>query len=73
MTIEELKVFEDRTVVLRLTDGEVLTANVAFVDREYEDIIVDVLETTQPHHYKVPNAAYAIPVAEIVSVEPVAR
>jgi hypothetical protein len=44
--IAHLKEFEDCTVILRLTDGEVLKAKIAFVDLEYEDIIVDVLETS---------------------------
>ena len=44
--IAHLKEFEDCTVILPLTDGEVLKAKIAFVDLEYEDIIVDVLETS---------------------------
>ena len=66
MTVAELKQFEDQTVVLHLTDGEIATAEVVFVDTEYEDIIVHIVTTNRPLTYKDPsNAAYAIPVADI--------
>jgi hypothetical protein len=55
-------------VTLQLKDGEVLRARISFVDLEYEDIIVDVLETNQPEHYKDPNAAYTLAASDIISV-----
>jgi hypothetical protein len=55
-------------VTLQLNDAEVLRVKVAFVDLEYEDIIVDVLETNQPAHYKDPNAAYTVAASDILSV-----
>ena len=45
MRISELEPFQDYEVTLQLKDGEVMRARVAFVDLEYEDIIVDVLGT----------------------------
>ena len=69
VTILELKPFQDQVVVLRLKDGETLRAKVHFVDQEYEDIIVDVIETNQPEHYKDPNSAYTVQAAEILTVE----
>ena len=69
MTISELKPFEDREVVLDLKDGETLRAKVLFVDFEYEDIIVDVLETNQPEHYKDPNACYTVAASDILSIK----
>ena len=68
MTVAELKPLEDKTVALRLRDGEVATANVIFVDAEYEDIIVDIVTTNHPLTYRGPsNAAYTIPAAEVES------
>ena len=52
MTISDLKSFQDCIVVLQLKDGERLRAKVQFVDAEYEDIILDVLETSQPDTIK---------------------
>jgi hypothetical protein len=68
MKISELKPFQDCEVTLHLKDEEVLRAKVAFVDLEYEDIIVNVLETNQPEHYKDPNASYTVAASDIVSV-----
>jgi len=68
MEIFELRPFQDHQVVLRLKDGETLKARVVLVDMEYEDIIVDVVETTQPEHYKLPNASYTIPASDILTV-----
>ena len=53
---------------LQLTDGEVATAKVVFVDAEYEDIIVDIITTSHPLMYKGPsNAAYTIPMVDVES------
>jgi hypothetical protein len=53
-----------------MTDGEILTAKIDFVDLEYEDIIVDVLKTSKPEQYKGPrNAAYTVRAADILSAE----
>ena len=69
MKASQLQEFQDCVVVLALTDGEVLKAKVSFVDIEYEDIIVDVLETNRPEHYKNHNSAYAVKAADIASAE----
>ena len=66
VNISELKPFENCEVVLHLKDGEVLRVKINFVDFEYRDIIVDVLETNQPEHYKDPNSAYTVPASEII-------
>jgi hypothetical protein len=68
MKISDLSPFQDCEVALHVKDGEVLRAKVAFVDLEHEDIIVHVLETNQPEHYKDPNASYAVAASDIVSV-----
>jgi small nuclear ribonucleoprotein (snRNP)-like protein len=71
MTIHELKKFEDKIVILHLTDGERLRAKLSWVNvsSEYDDVIVDVIETSQPERYKDPEAAYTIPCGMIQSVE----
>jgi len=51
MRINDLKQFVDKTVTLRMTDGETAKVKVDFVDEEYEDIIAAVLETSRPEHY----------------------
>jgi hypothetical protein len=69
MLISELKQFLDKTVTLRMTNGEVAKVRVDFVDEEYEDIIVDVLETSQPDQYRDSPAAYTFAAADILTVE----
>jgi len=73
MTIDELKPFEDKTVVLRLNDGEVARVKILFVDIEHEDIIVDIAETARPDKYRgdISSSAFAILAAELISVEEV--
>ena len=69
MKISELKELVDRTVTLRLTDGEFAKVFVCFADEEYNDIIVDILETTRPERYRDPSASYTIDASDIISVE----
>jgi len=70
VTIAQLRGLQKCTVVLRLTGGEVLMSRINFVDLEYEDIVIDVLETNRPEQYKGPkNSAYAIKAEDIASIE----
>lgn len=69
MRITELKEFVDRTVTLRMTDGETAKVKVNFVDEEEEDIIAAVMETSRPEHYRAPCAVYTFAAGGIVSVE----
>ena len=71
MTLQELASFQDRVVILNLTDGERLKCKLAWVNihSEYNDVIVDVLETNHPEHYKEPEALYTIECAMIQSIE----
>lgn len=69
MRITELKEFVDRTVTLRMTDGETAKVKVNFVDEEEEDIIAAVMETSRPEHYRAPCAVYTFAAGRIVSVE----
>jgi hypothetical protein len=68
MKISELKKFVDKTVTLRMIDGEVAKVRLRFADEEYDDIIVDVLESTRSQPY-VSASAYSFPAAEIVSAD----
>lgn len=68
MTISELKPYVDKTLTLRLTDGEVAKVRVVWFSEEYEDIIADVLESTRSQPYD-PSCAYTFAAADILSAE----
>ena len=67
MTIAELEPYQDKTVVLHLHDGEIATVKIAYVDAEYEDIVVDIFHTNRPEGYKVPisSCAFTIRAADV--------
>ena len=68
MKISELKEFVDKTVTLRMTDGEVAQVRVIWFSEEYDDIVVDVLESTRTQPY-TPACAYTFAAADIVSAK----
>jgi hypothetical protein len=55
--------------ILSMSDGEVATVRVIFVDREYDDIVVDVMETSHPERYQNRSSAYTFAVRDILSAE----
>jgi hypothetical protein len=69
MTLNDLKPFLDKTVTLRMTDGEIAKVRVRMVDEEYDDLIVDVLETSSPERYRNHLAAYTFAATDIASAE----
>jgi small nuclear ribonucleoprotein (snRNP)-like protein len=70
MMLSELKQFLDKTVSLRMTNGEIAKVKVRFVDDEYDDLIVDVLETSAPERYRDGlAAAYTFAASDIESAE----
>jgi len=69
MRINDLKQFVDRTVTLRMKDGETAKVKVDFVDEEYEDIIAAVVETSRPEHYRAACAMHTFAAGDIVSAE----
>jgi hypothetical protein len=69
MTLNDLKQFLNKTVRLRMIDGEVAKVRVRLVDEEYDDLIVDVLETTSPERYRDHLAAYTFAASDIASAE----
>lgn len=52
MTLSDLKQFLDKAVTLHMTNGETAKVRVRVVDEEYDDLIVDVLETSTPERYR---------------------
>ena len=70
MTLSDLKQFLDKTVTLRMTDGEIAKVRVRVVDEEYDDLIVDILETSSPARYWDRSAAYTFAASDIESAEP---
>jgi len=69
MRINDLKQFVDKTVTLRMMDGETAKVKVTFVDEEYDDIIAAVVEASCPEHYRAPCAVYTFSAGDIVSAE----
>lgn len=68
MKISDLKPLVDKTVTLRMTDGEVAKVRVSWFSEEYDDIIVDVLESTRSQPYDS-ACAYTFAAADIISAE----
>ena len=69
LKLSVLNQFVDKTVLVKMTDGETATVRVNFVDVEYDDIIVDVLETSRPDRYRERMAAYTFAARDIVSAK----
>jgi hypothetical protein len=71
MNIAELKPYEDKTVILHMRDGEITTAKIVFVDAEYEDIIVDIVQTNRPETYQKPiqSSAFAVRLSDLDFIE----
>lgn len=69
MRINDLKPFIDRTVTLRMKDGETAKVKITFVDEEREDVIAAVVESSHPEHYRAPCAMHTFAAADIVSAE----
>jgi hypothetical protein len=69
MRIDDLKQFVDRTITLRMKDGEIAKVKVSFVDEEDEDVIAAVLESSCPEHRRAPCALHTFASRDIVSTE----
>ena len=65
--------FEDKTVSVKCTDGELISGKISLVDEEYQDLIIDVTYTSRPDKWPPghPNPAcvYNITLQEIDSIE----
>jgi small nuclear ribonucleoprotein (snRNP)-like protein len=64
----DVKEFQDKTVVMELESGEVLTAKILMVDVEYEDVVVDVIRTNRPELNLKSDAVYAIALAQMITI-----
>jgi hypothetical protein len=53
-----------------MTDGEIAKVRICMLDAEYDDLIVDVLETSFPERYLSHLAAYTFSAKDISSAEP---
>jgi hypothetical protein len=74
MTIDELRPYQDKTVVLHLDDGEIASVKIIFVHTEYGDITVDIVHTNRLEKYKgLADSAYAILAADIASVDEISN
>ena len=48
-----------------------MTATIALVAAEHDDIVVDIIRTNRPENYRHPGSAYTIASADLVSVRDV--
>jgi hypothetical protein len=70
MTIDEVRPYQDKSVILCLHDGEIARARILFVDLEYEDIIVDIIDSNRIQEYKGwSNDTYAIRADDLASIQ----
>jgi len=75
LQINEVRNLQNKTVMLQLTDGEMAIVKVNSVDLEYEDIMVDVLETNLPGAFPQtrPDNCFTIRAADILSASEILR
>jgi hypothetical protein len=69
MRINDLKLFVDTTVTLRMKDGEIAKVKINFVDEESGDIIAVLEETSCPEHRRAPCSAHTFAAEDIISAE----
>lgn len=73
LTFEDLRPFQGKVVRLTSTEAEVMLARVLLVDKEHQNVIVEVFSTDQPKRYERwgrghSEAGWAIPFEFIASV-----
>ncbi len=73
MTIEEIRPYQNKTVILNLSNGEITTAKILLVFDEEEGFVVHVIGTNRADTYRKADSAYAIAAADLVSVEEVSE
>ena len=69
MRVDDLKQFVDKTVLIRMNDGEIAKVKVNFVDEEDEEVIAAVMESSCADHYRGACAIYTFAAADIACVE----
>lgn len=70
MSGSSLKKLVDRTVTLRMRNGEIAKVQVNLVDEDNENIIVLIVETSCPEHHRAPCALHTFFAEDIISAEP---
>lgn len=72
----EQKLRENEGKVLRITstEGEVMSARVLHVSKEYGDVVIDILSTNRPERYEemgkeYKDGSWAIPFEFIAKIE----
>jgi len=69
MRISDPKQFVDKTVTVRMNDGEMAKVKITSVDEESEDIIGAVEESSRPDRYRAACALHTFAAADIASIE----
>ena len=69
MRVDALKPFIDKTVIIRMHDGETAKIKVNFINEEDENVIAAVIESSCAEHYRGACAIYTFAAADIASVE----
>jgi hypothetical protein len=67
MRIDDLKQFLDRTMTLRMVNGEILKVRLNFIAEDDGEIFA-VMETSAPENYRQPCAVHSF-AADIASAE----
>ncbi|HEY1984315.1 MAG TPA: hypothetical protein VGG85_02845 [Terracidiphilus sp.] len=69
MTCLELRAFDNKTVNISFSDGEVVTARLTCLDDSCDEVLVDILITNLPGRYREPHlCSYSVAATEIDSV-----
>lgn len=69
MKINDLMQFVDKTVIVRMNNGETAKVKVNFVDEEDEAVLAAVVETSSPDDYRSACAVFTFAAADITSIE----
>lgn len=69
MKIEDLKPFLDRTITLRMINGEVAKVKINFIDEDDGEIVAALVETSAPENYRQPCALHTFAASNIASAE----
>jgi hypothetical protein len=50
--LAQLRASDHKNLQLTCSDGEIIEAEILFMDEEYRDVVCDLLSTTKPEKYK---------------------
>lgn len=65
----DLKRFHNRTVTITFADGEIATGRISCLEDDCDHVLVDILGTNCPEHYRDPQVcSYIVPASEIASL-----